>query len=130
MQPLNSPFPDRYATLPRFARRAAPCAQTFCAPCACRQRALADADPDEYLQHLAAGGPHPAGAMAALVLAVLPSDVVVNAGLHWRSGAASRFAVDEVRLRLLAEAETLRHAGAAAQLHWKTTAAVRDPRRA
>ncbi len=124
---MNSPFPDRYATLPRFARRAAPCAQAFFAPGACRPRALADADPDVYLQHRAAGGPHPAGAMAALVRAVLPSDVVVSAGLHWCSRAASRFAVDEVCLRLLAEAETLRHAGAAARLHWKTMTVVRDP---
>jgi hypothetical protein len=122
----NGAFPDRYATLCRFARRAAPCAQAFCAPGACRPRRLEDTEPGEYLQHRGAGGPQPAGSLAALVRALLQSDVVVNAGLHWRDGAASRFTVDSVRARLQAEAEALRRAGAAARLHWKTTTAVRD----
>jgi hypothetical protein len=122
----NGDFPGRYASLGRFARRALPCAQAGCAPGLCSARPKEEADPAEFMQYLGDGSSAPAGAIAPLVLALLPSDVVVNAGLHWRAGSASRFATDAVRLQLQGEADSLRRAGAEARLHWKTTTALRD----
>jgi hypothetical protein len=123
----NGDFPERYASPGRFARRAAPCAQAFCSPGACWARRRDEADLSGFLQYHGGGDPLPVGAIAPLVRALLPSDVVINAGLHWRDGIVSTFAVDEVRLRLQAEVEELRRAGAAARMHWKTTTALREP---
>ena len=122
----NGAFAARYASAGSFARRAAPCRQAWCVPGSCKARRVADAAPGEFLQYSTSKTP-PAGALGPLVRALLPSDVVVNAGLHWRQGwNESGFTTVEVARLLRDEAAELSRGGAAVRLHWRTTTAVRN----
>ena len=132
----NGAFRERYSTPGQFARRAAPCEQARCAPGACWPHPSEGAEPatedlapppGDFLQH-GTGRMPPAGALAPLVRALLPSDVVVNAGMHWRQGRRDNgFATGETVRLLGEEVAALQREGAAARFHWRTTTAERDP---